>query len=112
MSHANSSYTENNLENYYLLSFLGSILGEAKDCGSDYIGFEDVDAPDKSGIWPVIVNKENVSILDEYSELTEDKMYKIIGYCTFHNIEFIINGQCDNQDLWRTFCEMRKAAKL
>ena len=111
MSHADSSYSENNLTNYYLLTFLGSILGEAKECGSDFIGFEDVDAPDKSGIYPVIVNKENVSILDEYNELTEDKMYKIIGYCTFHNIEFIINGQCDNQDMWRTFMELRKDAK-
>jgi len=111
MSHADSSYSENNITNYYLLTFLGSVLGEAIDSGNDYVGFEDVDAPDKSGIWPVIVNKKNVSIIDDVSELTPEKMYKIIGYCTFHNIEFIINGQCDNQDMWRTFCELRKDAK-
>lgn len=111
MSHADSSYSENNLTNYYLLTFLGSVLGEAIDSGNDYIGFEDVDAPDKSGIWPVIVNKENVSIIDDVRELTPEKMYKIIGYCTFHNIEFIINGQCDNQNMWRTFMELRKDVK-
>jgi len=111
MSHADSSYSENNLTNYYLLTYLGSVLGEALDSGNDYIGFEDVDAPDKSGVWPVVVEKEHVSIMDDGDELTFEKMYKIIGFCTFHNIEFIINGQCENKDMWRTFCEMRKDAK-
>lgn len=111
MSHADSSYSENNLTNYYLLTYLGSVLGEAICSGSDLVGFEDVDAPDKSGVYPVIVETEHVLIVDDANELTPEKMYSIIGFCTFHNIEFIINGQSENQNMWRTFCELRKDAK-
>jgi hypothetical protein len=92
MSHADSSYCKNNLTNNYLLTFLGSVLGEAID-DSFSVAFEDTDATDKSGVWPVMVYEEHVYIIDDANALTSEKMYLIIGYCTFHNIEYKINGQ-------------------
>jgi len=99
MSHADSSYSKNNLTNNYLLTFLGSVLGEAID-DSISVAFEDTDAPDKSGVWPVMVYKEHVCIIDDGNALTFEKMYLIIGYCTFHNIDFVINGQLEEK-FWR-----------
>ena len=100
MSHADSSYSNNNLTNYYLITFISSVLGEAIDCSDDYIGFEDVNAPDKSGINPVVIEGFKLSIIDDADELVPEKMYLIIGYCQFHNIDYVINGQLEEK-FWR-----------
>ena len=100
MTHADSSYSSNHLTNYYLITFISSVLGEAIDCSDNYIGFQDEQAPDKSGINPVVIEAHKISIIDDFDSLHIDKMYKIIGYCKFHNIDFVINGQLEEK-FWR-----------
>jgi len=100
VSYADSSYSNDNLVNYYLITYISSILGEAIDCSDSYIGFEDVDAPDKSGVSPVIIEADKLSIIDDSTMLVSHKFYKIIGYCNFHRIDYVINGQLE-QNLWR-----------
>jgi len=100
MSHADSSYSNDNLDNYYLITYISSVLGEAIDCSSNYIGFEDVDALDKSGTSPVIIQADSLFIIDDATMLTSEKFYKIVGYCNFNSIDYIINGQLE-ENLWR-----------
>lgn len=90
MSYANPSYSENNLDNYYLLTFLGSILGEAISTADNLVAFSD-ESVDNQGSWAVFVYTDYVNIVDDISCLSSKNMYQIIGYCQFHGIEYKIN---------------------
>ena len=48
MSYADPSYSKDNVNNYYLLTFIGSVLGEASSTGSNIVAFSD-DSVDNQG---------------------------------------------------------------
>ena len=90
MSYANPSYSKDNLDNYYLLTFLGSILGEAISTSDNLVAFSD-ESVDNQGSWAVFVYTDYVNIVDDISCLSSKNMHQIIGYCQFHGIEYKIN---------------------
>tara|TARA_R100001082_G_scaffold103683_1_gene74521 strand:- start:505 stop:807 length:303 start_codon:yes stop_codon:yes gene_type:complete len=90
MSYADSSYSKDNVNNYYLLTFLGSVLGEASSTADNLVAFSD-DSVDNQGSYAVFVYKDFVNIVDDESCLSSNNMYQVIGYCKFHSIEYKIN---------------------
>ena len=90
MSHANPIYSENNLNNYFLLTFLGSVLGEAISTADNLVAFSD-ESVDNQGSWAVFVYTDYVNIVEDVSCLSANNMYQIIGYCEFNEIEYKIN---------------------
>jgi hypothetical protein len=98
MSYANEGYSKDNLHNYYLLTFLGSVLGEAVCTGDNLVAFNDESAENQSD-YAVFVYLDYVNIVDDASILSAKKMYQIIGFCQFHNIEYKINECKQVEDL-------------
>ena len=98
MSYADSSYSKDNLNNYYLLTFLGSVLGEASSTGDNLVAFSD-ESVDNQGSYAVFVYLDYVNIVDDGSCLSAKSMYQIIGYCQFHGIEYKINKWKDAEEL-------------
>jgi hypothetical protein len=98
MSYADSSYSKDNLHNYYLLTFLGSVLGEASSTGDNLVAFSD-ESVDNQGSYAVFVYLDYVNIVDDGSCLSAKSMYQIIGYCQFHGIEYKINKWKDAEEL-------------
>ena len=98
MSYANESYSKNSVNNYYLLTFLGSVLGEASSTGDNLVAFSD-ESVDNQGSYAVFVYKDYVNIVDDGSCLNAKNMYQIIGYCQFHEIEYEINKWKDAEEL-------------
>ena len=97
MSYANESYSKDNLHNYFLLTFLGSVLGEAVCTGDNLVAFND-ESIDQS-YDGVFVYLDYVNIVDDASILSAKKMYQIIGFCQFHDIEYKINEWKQVEDL-------------
>ena len=97
MSYANEGYSKDNLHNYFLLTFLGSVLGEAVCTGDNLVAFND-ESIDQS-YDAVFVYLDYVNIVDDASILSAKKMYQIIGFCQFHNIEYKINECKQVEDL-------------
>jgi len=98
MGYANPSYTKDNINNYYLLTFLGSVLGEASSTGNNLVAFSD-ESVDNQGSYAVFVYKDYVNIVDDESCLDDKNMYQVIGYCQFHSIEYKINKWKDAKEL-------------
>lgn len=71
------------LDNPFLISFLGGLLGEciASDTDSCLFAYEDNE-------YGVIVEKDFVGVADDGSILPATIMYSIIGYCIFHKIPY------------------------
>jgi len=97
MSYANEGYSKDNLHNYYLLTFLGSVLGEAVCTGDNLVAFND-ESIDQS-YDGVFVYLDYVNIVDDAEILSAKKMYQIIGFCQFHDIEYKINEWKQVEDL-------------
>ena len=98
MSYANESYCENNIQNYYLLTFLGSVLGEASSTADNLVCFSD-DNVDNQGSYAVFVYTDYVNIVDDESRLSAKNMYQVIGYCQFHGIEYKMNEWKKSEEL-------------
>ena len=96
--YADPSYSKSNVDNYYLLTFLGSVLGEASSTADNLVAFSD-DSVDNQGSYAVFVYKDYVNIVDDGSCLSDKNMYQIIGYCQFHGIEYKINKWKDAKEL-------------
>ncbi len=62
MSYADPSYSKDNVNNYYLLTILGNVLGEASSTGDNLVAFSD-DSVDNQGSYAVFVYKDYVNIL-------------------------------------------------
>tara|TARA_R100000656_G_C3859847_1_gene109600 strand:- start:42 stop:359 length:318 start_codon:yes stop_codon:yes gene_type:complete len=90
MSYASQDYEENCVNNYFLLTFLGSVLGEAVSTGDNLVAFSD-NSKEYRGDYSVFVYNDYVAIVDDGSILSADKMYEVIGYCEFHGIEYKMN---------------------
>lgn len=98
MSYANEAYCENNIQNYYLLTFLGSVLGEAMIVESNVIAFAD-DTKEYSEAYVVYVYEDYVNIVEDAEMLDINTMYQIIGYCQFQGIEYKFNEWKDAKEL-------------
>lgn len=103
MGYADPSYTESNLTNYYLITYVATIMGEADLTSDSHIGFEDKDldmlADDRVCQCGVMIYEDYVSLIDNAPDLSYEKLIKIIGYCSFNNIEYKINGHKELEDL-------------
>lgn len=97
MSYADESYSKDNLHNYYLLTFLGSVLGEAVVAGGNLLAFNDESINESYD--GVLVYSDYVNIVDDAGILSSKKMYQIIGYCQFQGIEYKINKWKDAEEL-------------
>jgi len=98
MGYANEAYCENNIQNYYLLTFLGSVLGEAMIVESNVIAFAD-HTKEYNEAYVVYVYEDYVNIVDDAEMLDVNTMYQIIGYCQFQGIEYKINEWKDAKEL-------------
>ena len=97
MSYANEGYSKDNLHNYFLLTFLGSVLGEAVCTGDNLVAFNDESIGQSYDA--VLVYLDYVNIVDDAEILSAKKMYQIIGFCQFHDIEYKINEWKQVEDL-------------
>ena len=97
MCYANEGYSKDNLHNYFLLTFLGSVLGQAVCTADNLVTFND-ESIDQS-YDGVFVYLDYVNIVDDAEILSAKKMYQIIGFCQFHNIEYKINECKQVEDL-------------
>lgn len=98
MGYANESYSKDNINNYYLLTFLGSVLGEAMIAESNVIAFAD-HTKEYDGAYVVYVYEDYVNIVDDGDMLDQNTMYQIIGYCQYQGIEYKMNEWKDAKEL-------------